>query len=76
MKKEEDKNLEYLGKVFKGLPTERKDELLHTARQLLEIQDNDDLPLVTEKLVQRNEAEFQVINGEKTMMKRVVDRPP
>ena len=55
MKKEENANLEYLGKVFKGLPPERKGDLLHTARQLLKIQGNGDFPLFAEKSVQRNE---------------------
>ena len=57
MKKEENKNLEYLSNVFKGLPTERKDYLLDTARQLLKIQDNDDFPILVENSVPRDEGE-------------------
>ena len=49
MKMEENKNLEYLSKVFKELPMERKEGLLDTARQLLKIQDNDDLSLIAGK---------------------------
>ena len=54
MKKEENKNLEYLDKVFKGLPTEKKDALLDTARQLLKIQYNDDFSLPVGKSVSLN----------------------
>ena len=55
MKKEENKNLEYLGKVFKELPPERKGDLLHTARQLLKIQGNGDFLMFAEKSVQQKE---------------------
>ena len=55
MKVEENKNLEYLSKVFKGLPTERKDDLLHTARQLLKIQEKDAFTLPIEKSLSKNE---------------------
>ena len=49
--KEETKNLNYLSKVFKELPKERKDGLLNTARLLLKIQDNATVPLLSEKPV-------------------------
>ena len=51
----EGSHLEYLSKVFKGLPMERKEALLDTARQLLTIQHNEGLPLSTEKPVLQSE---------------------
>ena len=53
MKVEENRNLEYLSKVFKGLPTERKEDLLHTARKLLKIQDKDAFPMPGEKSISK-----------------------
>ena len=55
MKKEENKNLEYLSRVYKELPTERKEDLLHTARQLLKIQDNNTFPVPNDNSVPPNE---------------------
>ena len=56
MELEEKQNLEYISKVFKGLPNGRKEGLLHTARQLLKIQDNDTFPLPPEKSTSQNES--------------------
>ena len=54
MEKEKSKNLEYLSKIFKRLPTERKDGILKTARQLLIIQNNDTFSLLSEKPIPQN----------------------
>jgi len=60
MKVDENNNLEYLSRVFKGLPTERKDDLLHTARQLLKIQDKDAFPMPGERSISKNERQSVV----------------
>ena len=60
MEKEEAKNIEYLSKVFKRLSKERKEDLLHSARQLLKIQDSEAFPMLAEKPVSQNEAQRAV----------------
>lgn len=60
----ESKNLEYLSKVFEGLSVEKKDYVLHTARSLLEIQDNNAciIPAVDDVLRdERKKRHFQAV---------------
>ncbi len=45
----EEKQLDYISKVFKGLPEEKQDNLLNTAQQLLKIQENDTFPIFVNK---------------------------
>ena len=42
-------NVKYLIKVFKGLPVEKKDYVLNTAKSLLIIQDSNTYPLFVDK---------------------------
>ena len=57
MEKGENKYLEYVSKVFKELPKEKKDYLLHTARQLLKIQHDGAFLLFAKKTAPQNEQE-------------------
>jgi len=41
--------VDYISKVFKGLPEEKQDNLLNTAQQLLKIQENDTFPVFVNK---------------------------
>jgi hypothetical protein len=46
MKQGETRDLDYISKVFSGLPIEKKDKVLQSARGLLKIQDKDFCPLL------------------------------
>ena len=54
MEKEKSENIAYLSKIFKRLPTERKDGILKTARQLLMIQNKDTFSMLSEKPIPQN----------------------
>ena len=45
MKETESKSIEYISGVFKGLPAEKQDYLLDTARSLLQVQIGDIYPI-------------------------------
>jgi hypothetical protein len=42
-------NIENLRNIYRKLPLNKKDNLLHTAQQLLKIQNNDVFPIFVEK---------------------------
>jgi hypothetical protein len=51
MEKKKFDSLGYLSKVFKGLSVEKQDHVLITARSLLRIQNNNNLPMRARKPV-------------------------
>ena len=63
MVKTESDNLEYIGRVFMGLSTERQDYLLDTARSLLEVQGDNSYLGESKAASHGKKAEFAVLDA-------------
>jgi hypothetical protein len=58
-------SLEYLSGAFKGLSTEKKDSVLHTARALLKVQDANNYPGILLNLAFANDSEQrEIVNSD------------
>jgi radical SAM superfamily enzyme len=56
-------SLEYIGRVFKGLPAEEQDYLLDTARSLLQVQVGDIYPVESEAVSKRKVEKITVLGS-------------